>query len=140
MVEIINERRENVAKRTARMTDRQRVEALLKRQKPDRVPNWPFAAMGFTSLYTGLTIVDAYTKPEKTLNAQRQTAQDFGWVFLPMIGYAAMGGWEFGGEVKMPGGEWAQAPSVIRHAAQTPEEAMKLKGTPEPGRTITGGV
>jgi hypothetical protein len=31
---------------------------------------------------------------------------------LPWIGYAAIGGCEFGGEMKWPTGEFAQAPTV----------------------------
>ena len=115
-----------MAERKARMTDKERVEALLRREKPDRVPIWPMA-LGFPVVYTQTAISDAYNKPDVSLAAQRKTCQDFGWIFLPLLGYAAMGGWEFGGEIKWPSGEFAQAPSVIRHAAETPEEAMNLK-------------
>ena len=112
----------------AGMTNRERVEALLNREKPDRVPLWPcFGGIGFAVVYTGTTISDAYNKPEVSLAAQRKTAQDFGWVFVPQLGYAAMGGWEFGGEIKWPSGEWSQAPSVIRHAVETEEDAWNLK-------------
>jgi uroporphyrinogen decarboxylase len=115
-----------MTERKARMTDKERVEALVRREKPDRVPIWPFAPMGFCAVYSKLSISDAYNKPEKAYHAQKKTARDFGWVFLPMFGYAAIGGWEFGGEIKWPSGEFAQAPSVVRHPVETPEEAMKL--------------
>jgi len=116
-----------MAEKKARMTNRERVEALLRREKPDRVINWPFSARGFAALYTKLSIADAYNNPKASLDAQRKVARDFDWVCAPRIGYAAYGGWEFGGEVKWPSGEWAQAPSVIRFPAETPEEAMKLE-------------
>ena len=74
------------------MTDKERVEALLRREKPDRVPMWPMAA-GFPMVYTHTSIADAYNKPEVSLAAQRKTAQDFGWLFTPLIAYAAFGGW-----------------------------------------------
>ena len=51
-------------KRAATMTDRERVEALLRREKPDRVPLFPFAAAGFSMVYTKASIADAYNKPE----------------------------------------------------------------------------
>jgi len=109
------------------MTDRERIEALLRREEPDRVPVWPFAYAGFATVYTGTSIADAYNKPAVALAAQRKTCQDFGWVFTPMFGYAAYGGWEFGGEIKWPSGEFAQAPSVTRHPVETPDDVMNLK-------------
>jgi uroporphyrinogen decarboxylase len=115
-----------VAKKAGPMTDKERVEALLKRQKPDRVPIWPFA-LGFAAVYTKTSIADAYNNPKVALDAQRKTCQDFGWVFLPMIAYAARGGWEFGGDIKWPDGKFAQAPTVARYPVETPEDAMNLR-------------
>jgi uroporphyrinogen decarboxylase len=100
---------------------------LIKRKKPDRVPVWPFAYAGFATIYTGTSIADAYNKPAVSLAAQRKTCQDFDWVFLPMLGYAAYGGWEFGGEIKWPSGEWSQAPTVARFPVETEEDVWKLK-------------
>lgn len=116
-----------MVKKSGAMTDRERMEALLRHEKPDRVPLFPFAAAGFAGVYNNTTIADAYNKPEVSLAAQRKTSQDFGWVFMPMLGYAAFGGWEFGGEVKWPSGEFAQAPTVTRRAAETEEDVWKLK-------------
>ncbi len=113
-------------KRKATMTDKERVAALLRRERPDRVPIWPMVA-GFPMVYTQTSIADAYNKPEVSLAAQRKTARDFGWLFMPMIAYAAFGGWEFGGEIKWPSSEFAQAPTVLKHAVATPDDVMKLK-------------
>jgi uroporphyrinogen decarboxylase len=115
-----------MADRKARMTNRERVDALLRREKPDRVPVWPFA-MGFPVVYTQTSIADAYNKPEVALAAQRKAAQDFDWLFIPQIGYAAFGGWEFGGEIKWPSGQFAQAPTVARHPVETEEDVWKLQ-------------
>jgi len=109
------------------MTERERIEALLERRKPDRVPIWPFAPHGFAVVYNGLPLVDAYTDPEACYNAQRQTSRDFGWVFFPWIGYASMGAWEFGGEIRMPTGEYDQAPMVIRYPIEKDEDVYDLK-------------
>jgi uroporphyrinogen decarboxylase len=117
-------------KRTGTMTDRERVEALLRREKPDRVPIYPFAAAGFAVVYTRASIADAYNKPEVALAAQRKTCQDFGWVFAPMLGYAGFGGWEFGGVMKWPSGEFAQAPMITRRAVESEEDVWNLK-TPD---------
>jgi len=119
-----------MAEKKGTMTDRERIEALLRREKPDRVPNWPFAYAGFACVHTGTTIADAYNKPAISLAAQRKVCQEYGWVFLPMNGYAAYGGWEFGGEIKWPSGEFAQAPTVTRSPVESIEDVWKLK-TPE---------
>lgn len=116
-----------MAARKTEMTDRQRIEALLDRQKPDRVPLWPFSAGGFSSVYSNTSIADGYNKPEKAIASQRKTCEDFGWVFTPRIGYASFGGWEFGGDIKWPSSEFDQAPVVTRHPVQTEEEAWNLK-------------
>lgn len=109
------------------MTDRQRVEYLLNRQKPDRVPIWPFAPHGFAVIYNNLPIINAYTNAEACYYAQRKTCQDFGWVFFPWVAYAAFGAWEFGGEVKMPSGEYDQAPIVTRYPIEKDEDVYNLK-------------
>jgi len=125
-----------MAERKATMTDRQRVEALLQRKKPDRVPVWPFAYAGFATVYTGTSIADAYNNPRVAYEAQKKTCQDFGWVFTPMLAYAAYGGWEFGGDIKWPSGEFSQAPTVTRHPVETEEDVWKLN-TPE---VATAGI
>jgi uroporphyrinogen decarboxylase len=109
------------------MTELERVEALLKHEKPDRVPIWPFASLGFASIYNNLSIYDAYANPEASYYAQRKTCRDFGWVFVPYIGYAAIGAWEFGGEVRMPSGEYDQAPTVTRYPIEKDEDIYDLK-------------
>ncbi|MBW1802766.1 MAG: hypothetical protein JRJ85_18770, partial [Deltaproteobacteria bacterium] len=108
------------------MTDRQRVEALLRREKPDRVPIYPFA-LGFAMLYSETSIVDAFNNPEVSLAGQRKTCADFGWIFTPTLAYAAFGAWEFGGDIKWPSSEFAMAPSVLRRPVETEEDAWKLE-------------
>jgi uroporphyrinogen decarboxylase len=115
-----------MAERKATMTNKERVKAILRREKPDRVPIWPLA-MGFTTVYTGTNISDFYNKPGVSLAAQRKTCGDFGWVCVPWIGYAAYGGWEFGGDIKWPSGEFAQAPTVTRFPVETEEDVWKLE-------------
>jgi len=116
-----------MAKRKASMTNRQRVEALLQHEKPDRVPIWPFAAGGFCCVHTRTSIADAYNKPDVSTAAQRKTAEDFGWVYAPMIAYAAMGAWELGGEIKWPSGEFAQAPMITRRPVESVDDVWNLK-------------
>jgi len=108
------------------MTEKQRVEALLRREKPDRVPIYPFA-MGFATVYAGTSVADAFNKPEVSLAAQRKTCENFGWLFMPVIGYASFGSWEFGGEIKWPSSEFDMAPMVTRRPVETEEDAWELK-------------
>jgi uroporphyrinogen decarboxylase len=109
------------------MTERERIEALLSRKKPDRIPIWPFAPHGFAATYCNLSLTEAYTDPEAIYYAQRRTSRDFGWVFFPWIGYASMGAWEFGGEIRMPSGEYDQAPMVMRYPIEKDEDVYNLK-------------
>jgi len=114
-----------MATREAMMTNKERVYAMFRGEKPDRVPIWPFA-LGFSGIYSGMTIEDIYNKPALSLEAQRKTCHEFGWMSTPLIYYAIFGGYEFGGEIKWPTGEYAQAPSIMKRFVETPEEAMKL--------------
>lgn len=110
-----------------RMTERERVEALLRRETPDRVPSWPCAMMGFCTLYTGHTIAEAYNNPMVSYNAQKKASRDFGWVFLPCVCHGGFGAWEFGGKIRYPKSEFDQAPMPERHPIETVEEAYNLK-------------
>jgi len=109
------------------MTDRERIEALISRRKPDRVPVWPGPCNGFAVTYNNLPLAAAYTDPEATYRSLRKTCFDFGWLFLPWMAYASMGAWEFGGEVRMPSGEFDQAPVIIRHPVEEEEDVYNLK-------------
>jgi len=115
-----------MAGKKARMTDKERIKALLRRERPDRIPVWGFA-MGFCVVHSQTPLADTYSKPEVSLQAQRAVSEKFGWMTFPMIGYAAGGAWEFGGDIKMPSGEFAQAPMITRFPVETEEDAWKLK-------------
>ena len=110
-----------------RMTDAQRMEALLNHQKPDRVPLWPFLYFGFAGVNTGYSIAEMYNNPQKSMEAERRTAEQYGWVFSPYLGYASYGGWEFGGEIKWPSGEFQQAPRASRYPVETEDDVWNLK-------------
>jgi uroporphyrinogen-III decarboxylase len=114
-------------KRKAAMTDRERVEALLDRRKPDRVPIWPGACNGFAVVNNGYSLTHAYTDPGVTYQSLRKTCRDFGWIFFPWMSYASFGAWEFGGEVRMPTGDYDQAPMVLRYPVEKDEDVYNLK-------------
>jgi uroporphyrinogen decarboxylase len=115
------------------MTERERVEALLRREKPDRVPIYAWN-LGFSLVYTQNPIANFYNNPGVSLTAQRKACQDLGWVSLPHIGYGGFGGWEFSGKIEWPSGQFSQAPMITHRPVETPEDAMNLK-MPEVGNS-----
>jgi uroporphyrinogen decarboxylase len=108
------------------MTSGERMGAILMRQRPDRVPFMPFI-FGYCARNVGYPIAAVYNDPEKSFWAQMWTAEMFGYDGGAMFGYASLGGWEFGGDIKMPKSEWEQAPVVARFPAQTPEAVEALE-------------
>lgn len=112
-----------------KMTDKQRMDALLKREKPDRVPVWPLGYPGFAALNATYTINDAYSSPEKAFESQQWCAQQYGWIFTPLFFYGSWGCWEFGGEIKWPTREFDQAPMITRHPVESLDDISKLTHT-----------
>ncbi|MFV0439390.1 MAG: uroporphyrinogen decarboxylase family protein [Desulfopila sp.] len=108
------------------MNDAERIGALLSGQKPDRVPFFALGGDGLANASQGMPPATPYTDPETAIACYTRTAAEYGWLYTPLLAYAAMGSWEFGGEIKLPGGEFDQAPSVLRHPAGSWEEAMAL--------------
>jgi uroporphyrinogen decarboxylase len=109
----------------ARMTNKERVEALLRREKPDRIPVWLLAG-GFCTLYTGGSIADTYDNPKLSLESIRRTWQDFDCVCAPLFGRPNALAPEFGGDIRMPEGEYAQAPMITRFPVNTVEDVWNL--------------
>ncbi|MBI4181280.1 MAG: hypothetical protein HY528_05050, partial [Chloroflexi bacterium] len=108
------------------MTNKERVEALLRREKPDRVPFSPGGG-DFAMLYSGFPLSDAFTKPSKVVyEAEKKACHDFDWVFIPNF-RARQNRGQFGGEVKLSTNKYAWSPTVSKYAAETPEEVMALK-------------
>jgi len=108
------------------MSAGERMGAILMRQRPDRVPFMPFI-FGYCARNVGYRIARVYDDGEKSFWAQMWTAEMFGYDGGAMYGYASMGGWEFGGDIKMPLSEWEQAPIVAKFPAQTPERVDALE-------------
>jgi uroporphyrinogen decarboxylase len=114
--------------RKDRLTDKERMEAMWARQKPDRVPIIPLT-LGFAALNAGYNLNDFYFEPKKGVDALRWTNDQYGWQpFLTYMGsLLAYPAEEFGGEVKYPTGEYAQAPTVVRHPVETEEDVYQMK-------------
>lgn len=109
-----------------KMSSAERMGALMMGQTPDRVPFNPFA-LGFAARTVGYTVQSMYDDPQKSLEAQLRAAEQYGYDAFAMFGYASYGGWEFGGDIKMPVSEWEGAPSVARHPIESDEDLEKLE-------------
>ncbi len=109
-----------------RMTEKERLEALLNRQPIDRVPFNPFAR-SFAAMMTGYSKVDMYDGVVESYEAISRTSEMFdGWHYMYFHG-GAFGAREFGGVVKMPTSEYAMAVSLLEPAVQSEEDVWKLK-------------
>ena len=112
--------------RQDRMTEQERLEALLNRQPIDRVPFNLFGT-SFAGVNVGLSIVAMYEDAEKSFEAQSRTHEMFdGWHYMHFQG-GAFSAREFGGEVKLPTSEYAMAVSLSRPAVESEEDAWKLE-------------
>jgi uroporphyrinogen decarboxylase len=107
------------------MSSAERMEAVMAGQKPDRVPFSLFGA-GFSARNVGYPIEVAYTDPERCIQAQLWTAQQFGCEPTIGTGYASYGAYEFGGEIRMPRSRWESAPSIVRPAVESEKDLEEL--------------
>ncbi|MBN1631940.1 MAG: hypothetical protein JW990_19470, partial [Thermoleophilia bacterium] len=95
------------------MTSAERLEALRRGEPLDRVPLLYFI-LGFCAKNSGYPVSSIYGNPGKSLEAQLRTQEEYGYDSEPFFGYASYGGYEFGGEIRLPDGEYQQAPSIAR--------------------------
>jgi uroporphyrinogen decarboxylase len=112
--------------RQDRMTPAERMNALVTKRQPDRVPFIPFA-LGFHGRNVGYPIAAIYNNPEKSLQAQLWTLEMYGCDGSPQFSYACYGTWEFGGEIKFPTSEWEQAPSNKRFPVESEKDVERLE-------------
>ena len=112
--------------RPNRLTPSERMEAIMARRKPDRVPFIPFVS-GFCARNVGYPVSVIYEDAEKSFWSQVWTRNQYDYDGGPFYGYASYGGWEFGGDIKFPRSEWEQAPVVTRFPVQTEEDVWNLK-------------
>jgi uroporphyrinogen decarboxylase len=107
------------------MTPAERLQALRQGRPSDRVPLLYFI-LGFCAKNVGYPISSVYSEPEKSLEAQLRTQEQYGYDSEPFFGYASYGGYEFGGEISLPDGQYEQAPSHTRFAVQDEKDAENL--------------
>jgi len=117
---------DNKTERQDKMTSAERISALLNGKPVDRVPLYPFI-LGFCARNVGYPVATIYNDAEKSFQAQLWTLEQYGFDGGPDYGYASYGGWEFGGDIKFPSGEYEQAPSHGSFPVQSEEDVWKLE-------------
>ncbi len=117
--------------RQDRMTSKERMEALFNHRKTDRVPIGAMST-GFNTRNAGYTVADAYIDPEKSFLGMLWTTEQYGWDPIPQYsGHTVLGVMDFGGEVRLPQGEYEGALVVKSHPVQTEKDIENLK-MPDP--------
>jgi len=113
------------------MTSQERMDALFHYRKPDRIPLGVMST-GFNTRNAGYTVADAYNDPQKSFEAMQWTSEQYGWDPIPQYsGHTVLGVMDFGGDVRLPQGEYEGALVVKSHPVITEEDIDKLK-TPDP--------
>ena len=105
------------------MTDLECMEALLRREKAERVVYMEPNSKAIAAVQAGATIHDAYTSPIFSYRTQKRIAEDIGWIFQPS--YSSIGA-DFGGEVKRLEKTYGQAPALVDYAVETEDDVWKL--------------
>jgi len=107
------------------LTEKERFEALLHRQPLDRVPFYLWE-LSFAAVTVGYPKVTTFADPAKSFEAFRRTHEMYdGWHYIYFTP-GAIGVREFGGEAKLPTGEYAQAATPVKSIVQSEEDAWNL--------------
>jgi uroporphyrinogen decarboxylase len=112
------------------MTSEERITALRTGNRVDRVPFLSFI-LGFCAKNVGFPVASIYREPAKSLQAQLWTREQYGYDSDPFFGYASYGGYEFGGEIKLPDGQYEQAPSHVGFPVETEGDVERIS-LPDP--------
>ena len=113
------------------MTALERMDALFHYRTPDRTPLGAMST-GFNTRNAGYSVADAYNDPEKSFRAMQWTSEQYGWDPIPQYaGHTVLGVMDFGGEVRLPKGEYEGALVVKSHPVKTEKDVEQLK-LPDP--------
>lgn len=108
------------------MTSAERMGALLRGERPDRVPVTPMI-FGHTAIVCGRPLARIYDDPAESFRCQMLAQEMYGYDGTPMYAYASVGGWEFGGDIEMPLKKYSGAPVVTRTPVQNEDDVYKLE-------------
>nr|WP_312579228.1 uroporphyrinogen decarboxylase family protein [Sedimentibacter sp.] len=103
-----------------------RMKALINREKLDRIPVMPNSGLHGAAI-SNLTAREFYLEPEKAMWAQlwaRELYQDDG---APSYAFTTWGGWDFGGEIKIPEAPSISTPVITKYAIEKPQDVESLQ-------------
>jgi uroporphyrinogen decarboxylase len=96
-------------------------------RRPDRVPVIP-RIYGYAMGLSGWEVADVYCDARRSFFGRLRAQELIGYDDpFALYAYASMGAWEFGGDVKMPAGEYATAPSIARYPVTSEDDLERLR-------------
>lgn len=114
--------------RPDRMTNEERLEALLSYKKPDRIPIGILGLAEFSARNSGYSKAVNYNDPQKSFYSQIWTSEQFGWDNIPLnMGHTLLGSLDFGGEVQLPESDYQQGIVITSYPVKTEDDIAKLK-------------
>jgi uroporphyrinogen decarboxylase len=108
------------------MTSGERMGAVMRGQRPDRVPVIPFI-FGHAALVCGEPLARVFDDAEQSFRCQMLSAEMYGYDGGPLYAYASAGGWEFGGDVEFPVKKYSGATVVTRTPIQSEDDVYGLQ-------------
>jgi len=124
--------------RQDRMSNEERLEALLQYKKPDRIPIGNTGLYEFSARNAGYSKVVNYNDPEKSFYSQIGTAEQYGWDNIPLnMGATVQGAMDFGGDVQLPDSDYQQGIIVKSYPVKTEDDVANLR---LPDRKLAGRI
>ncbi len=108
------------------MTSGERMAALMKGERPDRVPVIPFLS-GHAAVVCGQPITRISDDAAESFRCQLLCQELYGHDGSPLYAYASAGGWEFGGDIEFPVKKYSGAIVVTRTPIQNEDDVHTLR-------------
>ena len=108
------------------MTSGERMAALMRGERPDRVPVIPFLS-GHAALVCGQPLSRISDDAEESFRCQLLCQELYGHDGSPLYAYASAGAWEFGGDIEFPVKKYSAAIVVTRTPIQNEDDVHNLK-------------
>ena len=117
------------------MTSGERMGAVMRGERPDRVPVIPFVS-GHTAVVCGQPLARMFDDAEESFRCQLLSQEMYGYDGGPLYAYASAGGWEFGGDIEFPVKKYSGATGGHPHAY--PDRGRRLRAQGARGREQGG--
>jgi uroporphyrinogen decarboxylase len=124
-----------------RIDSAERICTLFQHKRPDRVPI-NMVATGFSCRNAGLPTSVAYGDPKRSFFAMRWAADQYNWDQIPQIvSHTVVAALDFGGQVRLPQGEYEGAMVVQSFPVKNQGDVEKLEvPDPKKSESIQGAI